>query len=152
VPLGFLVLFSVLWLMGDAQWHKCDVERRVLVMPAQRLAEAVERFHAAKARYPATVDELRSLRDTDGQPALAALIDGAKRHEVDLVGVRIPKPGAGARRVLAVISGPQGRIEILPGGVARLSNGLAGHCLPEGAKRGSWVRIGPDGVMADGGQ
>lgn len=152
MPLGLFVLFNVLWLMGDARWHKRDIERRHLVAPAQRLADAVERFHAQKARYPATVDELRSLRDADGQPALAALLDGAKRHEVDLVGVRIPKPGAGARRVLVVVSGPKGRIEILPGGVARLSNGLAGHCLPEGAERGSWVRTGPDGVIADGGQ
>ena len=150
VPPTLLLLFIVWSYVGEAcYWHR-HREFAALVAPARVLSEAVEGFREKHARYPATVDEVRALRLGEGKP-LEDLTGSARRIGVELRDVRVPATAAGEDRVLVVISGSEGRIEVLPGRIVRISAGLAGRHFPRQIGPNSWLRIVPDKVQVEQG-
>jgi len=119
-------------------------------MPARFLSEVVEMSREKRGRYPATTDEVWALRGSSGRPAVKLLIDGARRLGVVLDKVTVPQqPASGAERILVVVSGPKGRIEILPGHIIRISAAIAGEHLPRQVSPTSSVQIIPEEAERD---
>jgi len=78
------------------------------------------------------------------------LIDGARKLGVELDEVTVPEPASGHGRTLVVVSGPKGRVEILPGHIIRISEAIAGRHLPNQIEPDSWLQIIPEEAGRDG--
>lgn len=149
IPPALVLLLGVWWYVYEAHhWHTKREWSR-LVGPARFLSEVIELSREERGRYPATADEVWSLRGGGGKPVVKLLIDGARELGVELADVTVPEPVPGRERVLVVVSGPKGRVEILPEHVVRISAAIAGHHLPKQIEPGSWVQIIPEEAGRD---
>jgi hypothetical protein len=119
-------------------WWRAQTTSMVVAAPAYQLALAAEKHRSLRGEYPAALAEFRALTNSDGFAYIEMIQDGAARIGRPLPDVICVPPDARADQgAMLVLSGPDARVEIYPGGQVGLSENLAGRMdnVPD------WVRV-----------